>query len=493
MRGNQKGWRPFGRSGLSAPVLLPRTWLRRLIAASAVLVLGAVLGNAQETWEGNAAVVRRGTFASAGFFAATDSFPTNSRIEVRNLSSGKTVEVTVLQRIEETEGIFLLLSEEAAKQLGMSAGEVIRVGARLLPGYGIPSGQIDGEQALNPDPDINPAAELAFEPSVPAEEPEVQPVEEPLPVEEAPAQEPEVEAEAPAPVEEEIERAPEAPLVAEQETSAEQKRLAELRERLPQKQLFQPPRQSERFALSLPEEPEEPLPAEPEPEVVEEVPAEQPEVVEEVPPVVELEEEKPGAEPEAALPAEEPRFTLVAPRESEEVLALQLPSPRPSEPERPEAEGTRLPAPEAGEPVALTPEPPVLEPPAEEAAVAEAAAEEERVGEPPVSEPTPEPLPEEREEVAALPETAPARAPLAEVLTRNAYFLQLGAYSSRSMAERLASDLGPNYQVTILPVDDPSRRIYKVLIGPLNTDESGTLLYLFKARGFKDAFLRYVE
>jgi hypothetical protein len=482
MRRNQKGWRPSGQSELSAPVSLTRAWLRRLIAASAILVLGAVLGNTQETWEGNAAVVRRGTFALPGLYAASNSFPTNSRIEVRNLTSGKTVEVTVLQRIEETESIFLLLSEEAAKQLGMSGAEVIRVGARLLPGYGITNAKTGEEQAFNPDPDINPSAELALEPAVPAEEPEAvaaaaepqvetpaeegagapvpeaQPAEEPPP-EEALPEEPEVETGAPALVEAEVEESPaEPPLEVEPETSAEQKRLAELRERLPQKQLFQPPRQSERFALSAPEEPEEPAPAEPELEVVE-APAE-------------VEQETPAAEPEAEPPVDQPRASLITPRESEEILALRLPSPRPVDPERPEAEGTRLPAPSAEAPGAVTLEPPLLELPAEEPAAAEAAAEEEAV--------TP-------------PETALARAPLEEVLARNAYFLQLGAYSSRSMAEKLARDLGPNYEVTILPADDPNRTIYKVLVGPLNTDESGTLLYLFKARGFKDAFLRYVE
>jgi hypothetical protein len=31
--------------------------------------------------------------------------------------------------------------------------------------------------------------------------------------------------------------------------------------------------------------------------------------------------------------------------------------------------------------------------------------------------------------------------------------------------------------------------IFKVVIGPLNRDESGTLLYRFRASGFPDAFL----
>ena len=31
------------------------------------------------------------------------------------------------------------------------------------------------------------------------------------------------------------------------------------------------------------------------------------------------------------------------------------------------------------------------------------------------------------------------------------------------------------------------------VLGPLNRDESGTLLFQFRARGFKDAFVQYVE
>ena len=72
-------------------------------------------------------------------------------------------------------------------------------------------------------------------------------------------------------------------------------------------------------------------------------------------------------------------------------------------------------------------------------------------------------------------------------------FVQLGAYASRSSAEKLAGNLTQNYSITILPTDSEGRRFYKVLVGPLNVDESGTLLYQFRSRGFKDAFIQYVE
>ena len=478
MRRNQKGTQPVGMIGIPAPGSSRRTGLRRLGTALALLFLAAGLCNAQEAWEGNAAMVRRGTFPETGLFAASNSFPRDSRVEVRSLVTGTTVQVTVVQRIEETDNIFILLSEQAAERLGVSGSEVVRVAARLITGPPASSWKPDGEQAFNPDPDINPAAELQardLEPALLAEAPaEPAPLETPPeePAAEAPGEAPSAAAEPPPTAAEPP--AAEAPPAVDR-PSPEQERLAELQQRLPQKQLFQPPRQSERFALSVPEEPALPEePAEPEAEPpAEEPPPEEPAVAEvpeeapaeeepaQPPVVVELEAEQ------ALEPLEpEPRVSLAGPQETRDALAVELPVPSPLEPDRPEAEGTRLAAPQEEQPLALEPAAPPLELPAEEPAV-----EAPPAGEPAVA----------------------VAAPPAPVLTPQAYFLQLGAYSSRTLAEKLARDLGPNYQVSILPTADRTRTIYKVLIGPLNTDESGTLLYLFKARGFKDAFLRYVE
>ncbi len=88
---------------------------------------------------------------------------------------------------------------------------------------------------------------------------------------------------------------------------------------------------------------------------------------------------------------------------------------------------------------------------------------------------------------------AAARTPLAELLTPESYFVQLAAYSSRNLAEKLVRDLEKTYTVAILPASSRSRLVYKVLVGPLNQDESGTLLFNFRSRGFKDAFIRYVD
>jgi cell division septation protein DedD len=92
--------------------------------------------------------------------------------------------------------------------------------------------------------------------------------------------------------------------------------------------------------------------------------------------------------------------------------------------------------------------------------------------------------------VAVMPSTTEAKS-----LIRKSFYLQLGAYSTLGLAEKLASQVSAyaRYTVEILPATSGAAPLYKVLIGPLNRDESGTLLYQFRARGFRDAFVQYVE
>jgi len=79
-------------------------------------------------------------------------------------------------------------------------------------------------------------------------------------------------------------------------------------------------------------------------------------------------------------------------------------------------------------------------------------------------------------------------------LPKESYFIQLGAYTAKSLALKLSRDLGGIYSVAILPAVGRDRgTIYKVMVGPVNDDESGVLLYNLKSRGFKDAFIQYGE
>jgi rare lipoprotein A (peptidoglycan hydrolase) len=451
-----------------------------------MLCLCTIAAYGQQSWQGNAAVARAGEFAAPGMFAASNAFPEDTIILVQNAQTGQSAQVTVTQRIQGTASVFLLLSEEAGKQIGLTGSQVIRVQASVVSTLGTELSESLREEPYTSDPDLNPPLSVTDEQLVtsPAEE---QPVEVAQAVPPEPAAEQEVEAsgeeageaESETAVEEEQpgEEAAEEAVAAEEqpvepevaaEPTPEEKRLQELEDRIPQKQLYMPPRQQEIYALAP-----EPSPAE--------------EVVEEEPPaeeIVEVEEEIEAVvaeeEPEEAVEAVEegpPRVSMSEPEVEEEPLEVALPGPEAAEPEKPSPEGTRLPAPEEETPLTMAPE----EPPTSE--IEEAVTEEQVVEQPS----------EEVTEVAMAEAAAEKATVLSDMLPSQTYFVQLGAYSTRNLAENLAGDLTQSYSVTILPADSGGRRFYKVLVGPLNVDESGTLLYQFRSRGFKDAFIQYVE
>ena len=448
----------------------------KLFVVLLALCLCAAAAFAQQNWQGNAAIARRGEFSAPGLFAASNAFPENTPILVRNPQSGQSVQVTVAQRIPGAGSIFLLLSEEAGTQIGLTGSEVIRVRANVVSSLGKGLSESLQEDAYSADPDLNPPISIAEEqlpagPETTSEE-QVQPeapvevAQEPTPdqVESIDSEEtaesvgeqaagPEV-AEQPAEEEEVVEaEAPAAPK--EIEKTPEEKRLKELADRIPQKQLYMPPRQQEIYALA------------PEPSEAEEIEEEIAEVV--------VEE----AAEEAVIEPEAPQVSMLVPPEEQEDLDVALPGPEAVEPEKPSPEGSRLPVPEEESPLTMEPEePPFTAEDIEVAEVVEPLVEEEPVAEIAMAEspPTPE------EQMI-----------LSEILPSSSYFVQLGAYSTRGLAEKLAGNFTQTYSVTILPASSGGRQFYKVLVGPLNVDESGTLLYQFRSRGFKDAFIQYVE
>jgi hypothetical protein len=72
---------------------------------------------AQQVYEGIAVRGRSGEFPSEGYYAASNSFPRNSLVEVRNPSTGATIEVIIVSGISEP-GLFMILSDEASSAPG---------------------------------------------------------------------------------------------------------------------------------------------------------------------------------------------------------------------------------------------------------------------------------------------------------------------------------------------------------------------------------------
>jgi len=489
----------------------------KLIVVLLALCLCTVTAFAQESWQGNAAIARSGEFSTPGLFAASNAFPENTRILVQNSQSGQSVQVTVAQRIPGAGNIFLLLSEEAGTRIGLTGSEVIRVRANVVSSLGKGLSESLQEEAYSADPDLNPPISIAEEhlpagPETPSEE-QVQP-EAPVKVArtttpdqgelidseetaesvgeqaagpeaaEQPAEDEEVVAAA-APEEAVVEAEPQAEAPAapkEIEKTPEEKRLEELANRVPQKQLYMPPRQQEIYALAP--EPGEAEEVEEEIAAAEETPEEPPAEEEEAAPEEEIAEivVEEAAE-EAVIEPEGPQVSLLVPTEAQEDLDVALPGPEAVEPDKPSPEGSRLPVPEEESPLTMEPEEPPFA--AEEEAAVEEVAE--------VVEPLVEEEPAAETAMAESPPTPEEQMILSEILPSSSYFVQLGAYSTRSLAEKLAGDFTQTYSVTILPAGSGGRQFYKVLVGPLNVDESGTLLYQFRSRGFKDAFIQYVE
>ena len=174
-------------------------------------------------------------------------------------------------------------------------------------------------------------------------------------------------------------------------------------------------------------------------ELPEEFPPELPPEVPEEPVVAEVEPE-PEPEPEPEVPYPDDVEVVLIPAED-----------RPPEPIDLEEEDDRH--------IALEPEPPVQP-------------------EPPVELPEPPGVVHDTD------------FPITPVLETGAYYLQVGAFSKIDSAKRLSADLSARYPVTLVSSGPPEDPRYKVMVGPVNRDESGLLLFSFRSRGYRDAFIR---
>jgi hypothetical protein len=588
-----------------------------MIALYTILLLsfGGGVIFCDQKWQGNAAMIRRGEFESAGMYSASNSFPLNSKIFVRNLRNNRAVEVIVIQRIPEGMNVFLLLSEEAARQLGMGENDVINVEVSVIS-FG--TGDIIGlpdDLPYNPDIDVYPC--VTDEPGVtPFVTPiyTLEPTPEPLPeVTETPAPEvtetpaPEV-TETPAP---EVTETPvpeitgeptpevtqEAVIETTFEPTPEPSPVPESAERQPQKNLFLPPHEDERYVLVDITKPEGEngtdevvyQPADADIAIKEEEGAETSLVTPESTegdlaikdidsplvenPVVEdrkisgkEEEEITLAEadlpvvPEKEIGAPDPSTEVPEMKEADIALVQEEPQP-PAQKEKDIPDpSNEVPGAEEKEIAFVEKEPDVPRekekdipdpsnevPGAEEKEIAfvekepDVPREKEKVVPDPSHETptadgeeetialiTKEPvLPEEEEEIEpdgireyeeeveiTLEETGPSPPPAGddreikeivedssyridtretESLVPGYYFIQLGAYAEKQLADSIEKKFTSIYPIKVYEIKHTKITIYKVLVGPLNKDESDTLLYRFKALGYRDAFVKYIN
>ena len=113
----------------------------------------------QANWEGSAVVGRYGEFPPGGLYAASNTFPLNSMIDVTNVSTGETARLIVARELDDS-GVFLLLSEAAASALGVATNASATVRATPVQLPGLTSVDPNQDLPFHPDPDVNPAASL---------------------------------------------------------------------------------------------------------------------------------------------------------------------------------------------------------------------------------------------------------------------------------------------------------------------------------------------
>lgn len=132
---------------------------KRIAMLTVFLLFLTTLLSAQQSWEGSAIVGRYGEFPPGGLYAASNAFPLNSVIEVTSPTTGETQRLIVAQRAE-NEGVLLVVSQEAARALGVSRGSTFRVQIEPVEMPPLTSVPPSEDLPFHPDPDINPRAAL---------------------------------------------------------------------------------------------------------------------------------------------------------------------------------------------------------------------------------------------------------------------------------------------------------------------------------------------
>lgn len=438
--------------------------MKRWIGISLLLV--PFLVSAAGFWDGNAALQRGDAAFESGSYAASNSFLKDTRIFIENLDTGKTASATITSRIEGRSDILILLSPKAADALGIPQGTLasVRVTVTSSPN---PAPAQPSEQAFSLDPDLNPAAAYPNGQRTRMTD-TARPSLESLPATQAPT----ALVDAPLPT-----RTPETPPPAQKpaDQKSDEAIVAAAAARTPQKQLFLPPREDQKFVYHKPAETPVETPAT---RTVQTTPTEtQPQITAVI------------GEPTAApAPAQTGDILLAEAAAPEESRPQEIVSAGPASPpigSSGESAALALPEPEgeeqAGEPVqtevsspamtpSTTPEGPKL------ALVAPEAPLPAQAGAGPTSETG----------VAPVLKTAVIH----RIAKADTYYLQLGAYASEKVAQDLAASLPSSYPALVVAPASTGAGMFRVLIGPLNRAESGTVLTRFRYRGFPDAFLK---
>lgn len=421
------------------------------------LMTVSTMVSAGSVWDGSVSTAKYGFLPQTGMYAASNAFPQNTIVTVTNPDTGKSVDVMVLERLEDN-NLFLVLSSAAAESVGLGYGDIFHgnISEQLVSGP-----ETEYDYPNNPDPDVNPSA-LSGEYSALALiqeyiDSELGGVDESLII---PDTEPEV------------------PGITTVYNDFDSSVSDFIEPEIPDAMVDMIPENTPEFELAEVMEDDIPLAVG---------------MSNSVPLVITSNFGVSDHVPELTVPEED---TPVITSMSMEIL------------EKTEDEITVTELPEL--PViiveeVLSDDPPlaVTTPVIESLPVDELIMDVEVVLE--SSDPRPPVVSNTEDQEAVVEEvyvvsepsevirdkiSAVATYNLTRVLAEDSYYLQLGAYREQYSAFDLAVSLGGMYPVTVFVSDSSDLLNYKVMVGPLGQDESGAVLYSFKSSGYPDAFLR---
>jgi TolB-like protein len=135
-----------------------RTNARLSIILLVILGSTATAASAESFWDGSAAVMLGDSSFESGYYAASNSFPVNTEVTVRNLETGKTTDVIVSRRITEQSNLLVLLSPKAASAIGIPQGRIAAVRVTVKSRPPTEADTLPKDLANSPHPDINPEA-----------------------------------------------------------------------------------------------------------------------------------------------------------------------------------------------------------------------------------------------------------------------------------------------------------------------------------------------
>lgn len=494
--------------------------MKRIIVL-AVSILTVAFQASASSWEGSAMMGSYGDFPSGGYFAACNSFPRNTAVEVTNLETGKAVTVIIVRGLDNP-GVFMMVSAEAAEALGLRQGKITRV--RAVEPRSVSTLAPSAASRRSLDADFNPRLlaidelkRMGYDRDGTPTAPAVVPVQDPARTPPAPDDTPILVS--PSPVPRPLAAPATLPEVLNRPGTAQsapdmiQLSLAEpavplepppanraldgsatmaeglpgLSDRVVAHELSAPARHQDQTLATL-DWPE--LEADEIPDIVLERLMEPAQTIPATslaegeiifldtgtPSAVASETPSSGAgetgvaltQPEAATPAQvaTPEAGAPEPVQTGPVGAIE-----PSEP------GEGLP----GEVIVVL-QPTDLRPPVADAPLVTEASPERKAPDPVVRTPVPvEPAP-----------VAPAsrQAMATGTLEKGRHYIQVGAYRTEAAAAEIVSVLRMEYVIVVETSARSNSKIWRIFVGPLGRDESGMALLRVRSLGFKDAFLK---